>query len=144
MVVNHLNSKGGDGPLFGDVQPPNLDSERQRTEQAKVLNTFVKQIMAIDPQANVIVMGDLNDFQWSNPLMTLQGKELSNLIVTLPANEQYTYIYEGNGQVLDHILVSNQLLSKFASIEIVHLNSEYYYMDRLGDHDPVVAIFDLN
>ena len=144
VVVNHLNSKGGDGPLFGDVQPPNLDSERQRTEQAKVLNMFVKQIMAIDPQANVIVMGDLNDFQWSNPLMTLQGKELSNLIVTLPANEQYTYIYEGNGQVLDHILVSNQLLSKFASIEIVHLNSEYYYMDRLGDHDPVVAIFDLN
>lgn len=144
VVVNHLNSKGGDGPLFGDVQPPNLDSERQRTEQAKVLNMFVKQIMAIDPQANVIVMGDLNDFQWSNPLMTLQGKELSNLIVTLPANEQYTYIYEGNGQVLDHILVSNQLLSKFASIEIVHLNSEYYYIDRLGDHDPVVAIFDLN
>lgn len=144
VVVNHLNSKGGDGPLFGDIQPPNLDSERQRSEQAKVLNTFAKDLLAVDPQANIIVMGDLNDFQWSNPLTTLMGQELSNLMVNLPVEEQYTYIYEGNGQVLDHILASDNLVSKLDFLEIVHLNSEYYYMDRLSDHDPVVALFNLN
>ncbi len=109
-----------------------------------MLNTFVKDLLAVDPQANIIVMGDLNDFQWSNPLTTLMGQELLNLMGNLPVEERYTYIYEGNGQVLDHILASENLVSKLDFLEIVHLNSEYYYMDRLSDHDPVVALFNLN
>lgn len=142
VIVNHLNSKGGDGALYGDVQPPTLISENQRIEQARILNNFVKSILMTNMESMVIVLGDLNDFTWSEPIQILAGKELTNLIETLPINEQYSYIYEGNAQVLDHILVSNALVERTTFVDIVHVNSEYFYQDRLSDHDPVIAIFD--
>ena len=79
VLANHLNSKGGDQPLFGHFQPPVLSSEVQRIQQATVLNNFVKHILSLDPQANVIVLGDLNDFQFSAPISTLAGDELTVL-----------------------------------------------------------------
>jgi len=144
LINNHLNSKGGDGALFGDIQPPNLESEKQRMLQAKAINKFVQDILTIDPSANVIVLGDLNDFPWSTPIKELSGSLLKNLVTTLPLNEQYTYIYEGNAQVLDQILVSSALIDRTVFVDVVHINSEFYYQDRLSDHDPVIAIFDLN
>lgn len=144
LINNHLNSKGGDGALFGDIQPPNLESEKQRMLQAKAIYKFVQDILTIDPSANVIVLGDLNDFPWSAPIKELSGSLLKNLVTTLPLNEQYTYIYEGNAQVLDQILVSSALIDRTVSVDVVHINSEFYYQDRLSDHDPVIAVFYLN
>jgi predicted extracellular nuclease len=143
VIVNHLNSKSGDGSLFGDIQPPNLESESQRVLQTKLIHGFAEDILKINPEAMVIVMGDLNDFPWSEPIKTLSGEILTNLVTELPLEEQYTYIYEGNAQVLDQILVSESLAEKLSSVDVVHLNSEFYYQDRVSDHDPVVAIFDL-
>jgi predicted extracellular nuclease len=51
-----------------------------------------------------VVLGDLKDFQWSAPIMTLQEGALTNLITLLPEHDRYTYNHEGNAQVLDHIL----------------------------------------
>lgn len=142
VVANHFNSKGGDDALFGRVQPPVLASEVQRLQQATVINAFVQNILALDPNANVIVMGDLNDFQFSAPINTLEGNELNNLIETLPATEQYTYQFEGNLQVLDHILVSDNLYNNFLSgVDVVHGNAERDTDLRFTDHDPVVAQF---
>ena len=144
VVANHFNSKGGDDPLFGRVQPPVLTSEVQRLQQAAVVNSFVQQILALDPNANVIVMGDLNDFQFSAPIDLLEGNELHNLIETLPATEQYTYQYEGNLQVLDHILVSDNLFNSYLTgVDVVHGNAELDTDLRVTDHDPVVAQFTL-
>jgi Ca2+-binding RTX toxin-like protein len=142
IVANHFNSKGGDQPLFGNSQPPTLSSETQRLQQAEIVNNFVSNILAVDSNANVIVMGDLNDFQFSNPLTTLKGDDLSNLTDTLPVNEQYSYVFEGNSQELDHILVSNNLRTNAAGeLDIVHVNSEF--ADQISDHDPLVARFSL-
>lgn len=146
VVVNHFNSKGGDDALFGHTQPPVLYSEVQRLQQAQVVNGFVDSILALDANANVIVLGDLNDFQFSTPVSdTLAADVLTNLMSTLPITEQYTYIYDGNSQVLDHILVSDNLFQD-ASIEfdVVHVNAEFAYSSsRPSDHDPVVATFTL-
>jgi predicted extracellular nuclease len=142
VVVNHFNSKGGDEPLFGSNQPPTFFSEVQRLQQAQVVNDFVDSILTLDPNANVAVMGDLNDFQFSSPIQTLKDTVLTNLIDTLPANEQYTYIFDGNSQVLDHILVSQGLLNRLAGFDIVHANAEYEPDNRFTDHDPAVAQFD--
>ena len=109
VVANHFNSKGGDLPLFGKVQPPVLNSEVQRMQIANVVNGFVKDIQAKDPNANVVLLGDFNDFEFSNPLKALKGNELTNMIEKVPAEERYTYSYQGNAQVLDHILVSNNM-----------------------------------
>ncbi|USG64494.1 lamin tail domain-containing protein [Brevibacillus ruminantium] len=139
VIANHFNSKGGDSPLYGNQQPPVLVSELQRVEIAKVVNGFVKEIQAADPKANVVVLGDLNDFPFSLPLRTLEGKELINLVGELPLGEQYTYNYQGNAQVLDQILVSNHLADR-AKVEIVHINADFTEAHgRVSDHDPVLA-----
>lgn len=143
VIVNHMNSKGGDGPLYGDIQPAPLNSEAQRMGQAKLINEFVEEILKVDSQAYVVVMGDLNDFPWSAPVQKLCGNELVNLIQGLEPGEWYTYIYEGNGQVLDQILVSQALSEKLSYFDIVHVNAEQLSEDRLSDHDPILAVFSL-
>jgi predicted extracellular nuclease len=143
VVVNHFNSKGGDQPLFGHFQPPERSSEVQRHAQAQVVNDFVDSILALDPQANVIVLGDINDFEFSDTISILGGGGvLSSLMNTLPKAERYSYVFEGNSQVLDQILVSSNLLTSFGvEYDVVHVNSEF--ADQASDHDPQVARLDL-
>jgi predicted extracellular nuclease len=142
VIANHFNSKGGDQPLFGRFQPPVLSSEVQRVQQATVVANFVSQILAINPNADIVVAGDLNDFEFSNPVNILKNVGLKDMIETLPANERYSYVFEGNSQVLDHIMVSAHLLSNSgAQFDVVHVNSEYSTLDplRTSDHDPGVV-----
>ncbi|WP_231893425.1 5'-nucleotidase C-terminal domain-containing protein [Rossellomorea aquimaris] len=143
VINNHFNSKGGDEPLFGKNQPPTLGSEMQRLEIANIVNNFVADILSKNEEANVVVMGDLNDFEYSAPLQALEGSELTNLVETLPAEERYTYTYQGNAQVLDHMLVSNQLAAG-AEYDIVNFNSPYMEEHgRASDHDAYIGQFDL-
>ena len=140
VIANHLNSKGGDDGLFGRFQPPILYSEVQRVEQATVINAFVQDILAIDSEAMIAVVGDFNDFQFSNPIITLMGDELTDLLNTLPAEERYTYVYDGNSQALDHLLVSEGLLALVNSTDVVHANAEFPEVNQATDHDPIVAL----
>lgn len=137
IIGNHFNSKGGDDPLFGPHQPPVLSSEVQRQQQATLVKGFVDSLRASDPTAKVVVLGDLNDFEFSNPLATLKSAGLTDLLETLPANQRYTYNFEGNAQSLDHILVSRALLDAGAVVDVVHINSEFAV--QVSDHDPLVA-----
>ncbi|MFB8167938.1 lamin tail domain-containing protein [Kitasatospora purpeofusca] len=138
VIANHFNSKGGDQPLFGRYQQPARPSETQRHAQATAVKTFTDQILAVDPNAAVIVLGDLNDFEFSQTADLLTaGGSLVDLPRTLPLAERYTYVYEGNSQVLDHILISPALAARAYSYDIVHLNSEF--ATQLSDHDPQVV-----
>jgi uncharacterized protein len=145
VIGNHFNSKGGDGYVFGPVQPPTFNSEVKRSLQAEIVRQFVEEIYASDPDAYVVVAGDLNDFAFSRPIQTLIGSEnvLLNLAEELlPESEIYSYIYEGNSQALDHILVSRAMFERTApTVRYVHRYSEYLYEDRHSDHDPVLARF---
>jgi predicted extracellular nuclease len=137
-VANHFNSKGGDQPLFGPDQPPAHSSETQRHQQASLVKDFVDQIQAVDADASVIVMGDLNDYDFSQTADILTaGGTMVDLPRTLPAAERYSYVYEGNSQVLDHILLSSGLAADPYSYDVVHTNSEF--ADQLSDHDPQVV-----
>lgn len=139
VIANHFNSKGGDQPLFGRNQPPVLGSEAQRIELAKIVNGFVQDVKAQTPDANIVVLGDLNDFEFSAPLQMLEGEELTNLIAQVEKENRYTYNYEGNAQVLDHILVSNNLAER-SVIDIVHINADFMEAHgRASDHDPLLA-----
>ncbi len=137
VIANHWNSKGGDHPLFGRYQPPVLFSETQRLQQAQLVAGFVDQIQAIDPQARIVVAGDLNDFEYSAPVQTLVNAGLTDLPATLPDAERYTYVYQGNSQVLDHLVLSLPLVSAGYSYDIVHVNSEF--PAPLSDHEPQVV-----
>ncbi|MGG4457051.1 endonuclease/exonuclease/phosphatase family protein [Brevibacillus porteri] len=143
VIANHFNSKGGDSGLFGSQQPPVLTSEAQRVKIAQEVNGFVREIHAADPDANVVVLGDLNDFSFSKPILTLKEEVLVNMVEQLPAREQYTYVYDGNSQALDHILVSRHLADN-AKVDIVNINSEFTEEHgRASDHDPVLVMIDL-
>ena len=136
-IANHFNSKGGDDPLGGRFQPPVESSTVQRHKQATVVASFVKDIVAADSRAAIAVLGDLNDFQFSRTLEILEGAGLANLMKTLPAEEQYSYVFDGNSQVLDQILVSKELLTPGPEYDSVHVNAEF--SDQASDHDPQIA-----
>ncbi|MFB6367998.1 MAG: endonuclease, partial [Gemmatimonadota bacterium] len=94
--------------------------------------------------ARVAVVGDLNTFEFTDDLgRMLPGSDgervLTNLIRELPREERYTYIFQGNSQVLDHVFVSESLTDG-ARVEAVHLNSNLPSVrGTASDHDPVVA-----
>lgn len=142
-IANHFNSKGGDQPLFGHFQPPVRSSETTRGQQAALVGSFVSQIEALDAQARIVVCGDLNDYEFSGTLTTLtSGGRLENLTDRLPLNARYTYVYEGNSQTLDHILVSPGLAARTTiTNKPVHVNAEFLVANRLSDHDPQWAMF---
>jgi hypothetical protein len=142
VIANHFNSKGGDQPLFGHFQPPARSSEVQRHQQAQVVNDFVDSILAVDGAANIVVLGDINDFDFSDTVSILKGGALHNLMDTLPANERYSYVFEGNAQVLDQILVSNGLNIATPAFDPVHINAEFF--DQQSDHDPSVTLIDFD
>jgi uncharacterized protein len=142
VIANHFNSKGGDNPLMGRFQPPVRSSEVQRHQQAQIVHDFVGQIESADPNANVVVLGDLNDFEWSDTVQILQAGVLHDLMDTLALNQRYSYEFEGNAQVLDHILVSGPLFSRPLVFDPVHVNAEF--ADQASDHDPSVVLIPLN
>ncbi len=138
VVANHFNSKGGDKPLMGRYQPPTASSETQRHQQATIVNSFVDSIRAVDPNAAIVVLGDINDYDFSQTANLLVGSgELVDLPRTLPVAERYTYVYEGNSQVLDHILLSSWLATQPYAYDVVHVNSEF--PTQVSDHEPQVV-----
>ncbi|MGI8657982.1 MAG: lamin tail domain-containing protein [Candidatus Limnocylindria bacterium] len=170
VVVNHFSSKGDDRPLFGRFQPPFRLSEFEsgdpedgwRHAQAQAINDFVDEILAVDASANVIVLGDINDFDFSETVEILTGERraldpgpfmpdadgsgqtaatgatpvLATLFDLLAPNERYSYVFDGNSQVLDQILVSASIIARSPAYDVVHVNAEF--ADQASDHDPSV------
>jgi predicted extracellular nuclease len=143
VIANHFNSKGGDQSADGRFQFPTQSSAVQRAGQAQVVHDFVERILGIDKKADVVVLGDLNDYQFSPALSALRtgtadgsgASILTDLINTLPVDQRYTYVFNGVSQVLDHILVTPGVGG--VEYQVVHINAEY--ADQASDHDPQVV-----
>jgi predicted extracellular nuclease len=162
VVGNHFKSKGGDDPLFGVNHPPTRKTEIQRKAQARVVRDFVSSLLEAEPDSLIVVAGDLNDFPFGepgegpdHPLAILEGGDedapLTNLILRESEADAYTFIYQGNSQILDHILVSQALLGHVAAVDVLHFNASFpVQLSRDGttwlrasDHDAVEARFQL-
>lgn len=160
IIGNHFKSKGGDDPLFGVNWPPNRVTEVQRKAQAQVVRDYANLIFADDSNAMVMVTGDLNDFAFSepgegpdNPVAIIEGSgsevPLTNLLEEEKDAEQYTFVFDGNSQVLDHMLVSPALLDAFVAADILHFNAGFASSLggdpsttlRAADHDPLEGRF---
>ena len=142
VIANHWNSKGGDTGFFGSQQPVILGSEVQRKQIAQVVHNFVADVKTKNPEANVVALGDFNDFEFSEALQIFKGDLMTNMVEKVPAVDRYSYVYQGNSQVLDHILVSNHL-AESTKIDMIHVNSDFTEMSgRASDHDPVLAQID--
>lgn len=141
VIANHLNSKGGDQGLTAQYQPPSRSSEVQRHAQATAIHSFVKDVLDTQKNADVIALGDINDFEFSDTVKVLEGDgELWSAIKSLPKSERYSYVYQGNAQTLDQILVSPSIRRGCDfEYDSVHINSEFN--DQISDHDPQVLRF---
>ncbi|WP_432127390.1 endonuclease/exonuclease/phosphatase family protein [Streptomyces sp. bgisy082] len=138
VIANHFGSKGGDESIVSHHQPPNRSSEAKRLLQAQAVNGFVKQLLAVEKQADVLVVGDINDFEFSGTTKALtDGGALYPAVKSLPRGERYSYVYQGNSQVLDQILTSPGI--RHFAYDSVHINAEF--ADQDSDHDPQVLRF---
>ena len=147
VINNHFSSKGGSSPIFGVDQPfeelqedPDVNgSLDERQAQAQAVDDYVEGILANDADANIAVLGDLNEFEFISPVDEILGSDLTNLIDTIPEDERYSFIFQGNSQQLDQILVSDALADG-AAVDTVQVNSEFAETEqRASDHDPVLA-----
>lgn len=142
VIAAHLNSKGGDQPLFGKNQPPFLGSEEERIGLATMINDFIVAGQEQDPDLNVVVAGDMNDFEFTPAIEALKGDILTNKVEDAPLEDRFSYYYQGNSQVLDHILVTNNIAEQ-TEIDMVHINSMFMVEHgRASDHDPVLVQID--
>jgi predicted extracellular nuclease len=102
-----------------------------------------------DQGRNVLVAGDLNDFEYSDALGELQSDTtLKDLWSKAPAGDAYSYKFDGHLQTLDHIAVTAGLESRVTDMRYIHLDNDYYERrvpDGTGvsDHDPPMVTLSL-
>ncbi|MGH2579548.1 MAG: lamin tail domain-containing protein [Actinomycetota bacterium] len=170
LVGNHLKSKGGpqfgvdpleagDDPLYGAFQPPVRWTETQlRHAQADYVRDLVDHLLDHHPGANMVVGGDLNDFSFPEPgegtdtvarIATSTTDPLTDVIELVPAQRRYTFLFEGNSQVLDHMLLNDGMAELLRDQDVAHFNAGFpsafggnpSVTFRSSDHDPLVAYF---
>lgn len=107
LFVNHWPSRWG-----GQEQ-----SEPNRIVAAKTLKKKVDEILSANPNAKIIIMGDMNDEPDNKSLSeVLAAKspaskaELYNLMIPLDEQNKGTYNYRGNWNMIDNLVVSQSVL----------------------------------
>ena len=117
-----------------------------RDEEAKYVRLRTAELQ--QQGRNVLVAGDLNDFEFSTPLATLtQGGVLTNLWYDAPAGLAYSYKFNGHLQTLDHIVVTAGLKSRLKDMRYVHFDNDVFERTPtdgtgISDHDPPLATFE--
>ncbi|HYD38481.1 MAG TPA: cadherin domain-containing protein, partial [Allosphingosinicella sp.] len=142
LINVHFTSRLGSDPLQGADQPPEDAGDGSRTAQAEAVRAYVNNALATDPSLKLGVMGDFNGFYFENAVGALEaGGVLTDLHRLNPEEERYTYLFDGNLQAIDHMLVTGGLFSG-AMFDAVHINAEQPDdAARATDHDPIVGRF---
>jgi uncharacterized protein len=128
----------------------------QRTEQARYNAAVVKAIQGQEPDAKVMVAGDLNDFPRpddpflpgpsSDQFASLYEAGLHNLYDTVIAENPagaYSYVFDGQAQDLDHQFVTDSFFADLNAANEAHINSDWPGVPGsnrgISDHDPMVS-----
>lgn len=156
VISVHNTSRFGSTPIFGGPQPFVQAGEAEREEQSKALNQYVDFLLADDPDAAIMVAGDFNTFEFTDELLEdVPGEEgvLTNLVPFKDSNPNnglhlgeedfYSFIFDGNSQMLDHFFVTDSLLPS-AKFDVVHVNVDFprtFINTTASDHEPLLASF---
>jgi predicted extracellular nuclease len=147
-------------PFALDIRKADLDvtalsnhwGSQSHEEPCRVAEAEYVRQQAVALQAagrNVLVAGDLNDFEFSDSIARLQqGGTLTDLWSKAPADNRYSYKFDGHLQTLDHIAVTAGLASRVADMRYVHLDNDYYERSPadgtgISDHDPPMVTLNL-
>lgn len=167
VIVNHLRS-------LIDVDDP-VDGNRVRTKrgmQAEFLANHIQQRQTANPNEEIIVLGDFNAFQFNDgfgdSIGTIVGMptpasevvyasadlvnpDLFQLLGQAAADERYSFVFDGNAQVLDHVLVTGNIFQRLNRFAYARNNADFpetlrsnaARSERYSDHDHPVAYFAL-
>jgi predicted extracellular nuclease len=120
-----------------------------------------------------MLVGDFNAFQFNDGVMdmigTIKGKtsakdsvliasddlvtrDLVDLVDAIAVGQRYSYVFDGNAQVLDHIIINEPLRKHINGFGFVRINADFPESmrnddtrpERFSDHDPAVAYFSLD
>lgn len=139
----HLRSRSG---ITGS------DRERVRNkhfEQALSVAQMVQDIQSAAPTVPLIILGDFNDFEFSDGYADVIGEikgvidpvknllhsdgvtiinpvnpPLTNAVDTLQADEKYSFIFRGIDQALDHVLINDAGLTLLSETKFVRGNTD--------------------
>ena len=137
-------------------------SSMKRVGQSIETRLLIDKIFEEDPEAHIIVCGDFNAEPEEVPVESLMGSVLNTnnprlrpkvLIPcenSLPLQSRYTYIRIGKQQLIDHIFMSQSMVSHYRKSEIHNETlidenilgvTDALYPD--SDHAPFVAEFEI-
>lgn len=179
VIVNHLRSLNGansEGPGSNGWPTEGARVRAKRLAQAEDLANLVQARQTADPAESIILVGDFNAFEVNDGLgdsmgvidgtpapddetavpgdgVDLVNPDFDNLFDTPPASERYSFIFDGNAQNLDHLLVNQPLITGTTARRIEHprINADFPETARndgtspvrLADHDPLVGFFEV-
>lgn len=157
-VANHLKSKGSCPSSSASVEADYGQGcwNASRITQAKALKDWVATLVSSSGESDVLMMGDFNAYIDEDPLKALENAGYEALLRRLPADQRYSYQYDGQTGALDHAFVSSTMQGQVSGITVWHINSEEPQIldytttsktdDRYAvspyrgsDHDPVVV-----
>ena len=165
VIVNHLRSLSGvDDPVDG------VRVRAKRRAQAESLANYVQRLQSANPGERIVLVGDFNAFQFNDGYVdvigTIKGQptpadqvvlasddlvnpDLVDLVESVPADERYSFVFDGVAQELDHVFVTQSLVPFVSRFEYARNDADFpesYRGDasrpeRISDHDMVVAYF---
>ncbi|MCP4418583.1 MAG: hypothetical protein GY805_18340, partial [Chloroflexi bacterium] len=98
----------------------------RRLLQANYVAGLAAERLASDAEAAVIVLGDFNDYEQSPPLLALAENEyLQNVLLRLPDETRYSFVFAGVSQLIDAIFVTPSLQDSVAEVMILHVNADF-------------------
>jgi predicted extracellular nuclease len=121
LLVNHWPSRRG-----GQEQ-----SEFARMHAASIARAKVDEILNADPQANILLMGDYNDYPSDKSISLVCGSDLHNLLADEDSAGKGTFNYKNDWGTLDQFLVSKSLLTGKAGIKLKTKGSQIVYDEKL-------------
>jgi endonuclease/exonuclease/phosphatase family metal-dependent hydrolase len=116
------------------------DDPDKRLAEARHTRTIADSIVAADPSAAVLILGDMNDVPGSAPLLAIEGTEsgpYTDAAYVLP--NAWTYDYGGARQLIDHQMMNPQARPMLdpGSVAIPHGTT----VERASDHAPLAATY---
>ncbi len=147
------NKEGGKMPIMtqreaGDAM---IRTTIYKLAQARELRELIDELFLSDPQAQIIVLGDFNETEFTQVLRMIKGElasaeatQLTNLCEQIPQEKRYSFMGYGSIRLLDHILVSPSLQASVLKLEILNdalIDQSGYPESQFfqSDHAPVVV-----